>query len=110
MKHSDPLIKNIKQTLDQQTLDSDTTRRLKQARALALQPTQAWWRTSYAVPAMALASLVSISLVLNLQLNQETSGITQDSIEVFELLSDRDDIELYENLEFYVWLDQQPVS
>jgi hypothetical protein len=108
MKHSDPMLNNIKQTLDQQTLDTDTRRKLAQARQQALQPVRPWWRINYLVPAMVMASLIAITLVLNLNPGQRNISITPSSIETFEILSSRDDeLELYENLDFYIWLDEE---
>jgi anti-sigma-K factor RskA len=110
MKHSDPLIQKIKQTLDQQALDADTTRQLAQARDKALQQSPAFWRVSYAVPAMVIASLMAIVVMINQQLPDQPPSFAADSIETFEILSSRDDLEMIENLEFYVWLDEQPTG
>jgi anti-sigma-K factor RskA len=110
MKHSDPLIQKIKHTLDQQTLDADTTRRLMQARQSALQPRTSFWSSNYAVPAMVMASVVAIAVLVTRQLPDETPSFAPDSIDTFEILSSRDDLELYENLDFYLWLEEQPLS
>jgi hypothetical protein len=110
MKHSDPLIKNIKQTLDQQTLDADTRQKLAQARAQALQPAQPWWRLNYLVPAMVMASVLAVVLLLNVQPGDQATDYRADSIESFELLSSSDDIEMYQDLDFYIWLEQEPLG
>jgi len=110
MKHSDPLAQKIKQTPDQQTLDADTTRQLAQARAKALQQDQSFWRMSYAIPAMVMASLVAIVVMINQQLPDQSPAFAPDSIEAFEILSSRDELEMFENLEFYIWLDDQPTG
>ncbi len=110
MKRSDPLVQKIKHTLDQQTLDADTTRQLAQARAKALQQNQSFWRMSYAIPAMVMASLVAIVVIINQQLPIESPTYSPDSIDSFELLSSTDELEMIENLEFYVWLDEQALD
>jgi anti-sigma-K factor RskA len=110
MKHSDPLVQKIKHTLDQQTLDTDTTRQLAQARQKALQQSQPFWRMSYAVPAMVMASLMAIVVMINQQLPDQSPSFAADSIDTFEILSSKDELEMYENLEFYVWLDEQEID
>jgi anti-sigma-K factor RskA len=110
MKHSDPLVQKIKQTLDQQTLDADTSRQLAQARQKALQQSQPFWRLSYAVPAMVMASLVTIAIMINQQLPDQSPSFAADTIDSFEILSSKDELEMFEDLEFYVWLDEQAID
>ncbi len=107
MKHSDPLVKHIKQTLDQQTVDKNTSRQLAVARDRALHQSQPFWRISYAIPAIAMASLIAIVVIINQQLPGQTADFSADSIETFEIISSNDEFEMLENLEFYMWLDQQ---
>jgi anti-sigma-K factor RskA len=110
MKHSDPLVQKIKQTLDQQTLDADTSRQLAQAREKALQQPQPFWRMSYVVPAMVMASVVAIAILLTQQLPGQSTQFSPDSIEAIEILSSSDELEMFENLEFYAWLEEQPID
>jgi anti-sigma-K factor RskA len=110
MKHSDPLVQKIKHTLDQQTLDADTSRHLAQAREKALQQPQPFWRLSYVVPAMAMASVVAIAILLTQQLPRQPGEFSPDSIEAIEILSSSDELEMLENLEFYAWLEEQPID
>jgi anti-sigma-K factor RskA len=110
MKHSDPLVQKIKHTLDQQTLDADTSRQLAQAREKALQQPQPFWRMSYVVPAMVMASVVAIAILLTQQLPGQSTQFSPDSIEAIEILSSSDELEMFENLEFYAWLEEQPID
>jgi hypothetical protein len=110
MKHSDPLVQKIKQTLDQQPLDADTSRQLAQAREKALQQPQPFWRMSYVVPAMVMASVVAIAILLTQQLPGQSTEFSPDSIEAIEILSSSDELEMFENLEFYAWLEEQPID
>lgn len=110
MKHSDPFIQKIKHTLDQQTVDAETKRQLAQARQSALQPRTTFWRSNYAVPAMVMASVAVVAILVTRQLPDATPSFAPDSIDTFEILSSRDELELYENLDFYLWLEEQPLS
>jgi hypothetical protein len=110
MKHSDPLVQKIKQTLDQQTLDVDTSRQLALARQKALQPGQPLWRLSYAIPALVMASLVAIAVMINQQLPDQSPSFAADAIDSLEILSSKDELEMFEDLEFYVWLDEQAID
>ena len=103
--HKD-VAKKIKQSLDQQPLDQQTQQALNQARMSALQPqTQSSLFSRYAKPTLAFASLAAIAIVITLTIQHQTEEFNIDNIEAFEILSHNDDLELYENLEFYVWLD-----
>ena len=108
MNNPDPFIQKIRQTLDQHAVDASTRQQLAEARQSVLEPRPAMWRMSYAIPAMAMASVITITLMITMQLSDPVTSIQPDSIETFEILTSRDDLELYENLDFYLWLDQQP--
>ncbi len=110
MNNTDPFIQKIKQTLDQQAIDSSTRQQLAQARETALAGKQTFWRINTALPAIVMASLVAVALLITLQISDPAPALQPDSIETFEILTSRDDLELYENLDFYLWLDQQPTG
>lgn len=113
MNNSDPFIKNIKQTLDQQPLDQNIQQQLNQARQEALNPSPLSPVTlfsRYAKPVVAFASLAVIAIALVLNIQPATPELDTDNIEAFEMLSNSDALELYENQEFYLWLDEEMKS
>ena len=79
-------------------LDPDTTQRLAQARAQALERANQRWTPRFFVPVtgMALASVLALVLVLSPSLQDPQQN--QDDV----LLSEG--LDLYEDMEFYSWL------
>lgn len=107
MKHSDPLVQKIKQTLDNEPFDKALQHRLKKARYVALEQTQTSLMSRYAAPAIAFASLCAIALIITLTLSPSTVPDDINNIEAFEIITSKDSLEMYENLEFYLWLDDE---
>lgn len=99
------MLDGIKARLDQSTeeLDERTLRALKVARheALAQQdrPSKNWW------PVTGLAAFAGIALlVVGLVTIQFNDSVMLEEVEDLPMLTAGDDLELYENLEFYQWL------
>lgn len=96
----------VRETLDGQDaqLDADTLRELRLARARAIdalpRPQRIWQPVGLAVLATTL-----VAVVVSLQLMHTTTPNATAGLEDMALLSAGDDFELYENLEFYQWLD-----
>ena len=89
-------------------LDAATASRLNRARqrALAERPRARWLRI--AVPAFALAAAFAIAVPL---LRTPLQAPAADGTEAFELLVADDSLAMYEDLEFYAWLDaEEPES
>ena len=115
------LIERIRRRLDEEVdrLDSTTLSRLEQARRLALaaavQPRRPWWRTTWLasrpvgnwlVPAGAFASVVATAVALTLMVVEPGNGLARE-VDDLELLTAGEELELYENLEFYQWLQDR---
>lgn len=105
-QHKDEqMLDNIRATLDRDSeqLDADTKRALQQARhqALAQLDKPRWiWQP---IAGVAVAASVTM-LVVGLVTVQTDNGTIMHQHEDLSLLSSGDDLELYENLEFYQWL------
>lgn len=110
-------LKQVKQALDESTdnLDAAARSRLNQARQAALQElkksprhrTKAWWM----IPAggTAVAAIAVLSSVLYFR----TSGLValpHDGINDLEIVASRDQLDMYENLDFYLWLVEEETS
>jgi len=96
----------IKQQLDEseQSLDQDTLRKLRQSRYAALEQLQKPKR--YWVPATAAMAMTAMVTVIGLQVMTPDSVVPQSPfMEDVNLLSASDELELYEELEFYQWLE-----
>lgn len=102
--HEQPFLKAVKAELDASAaaLDSATVERLEQIRRTALRSNPSgptWW-----IPAGAFATLAVAITTIFLW----TAAPTPESEEVFEdldLLSSIDNIEFYDELDFYLWLN-----
>jgi len=101
------------EALEEQTnaLDAATLQRINQARRQALARRKRSWRLAgrWWVPAGSLAAIaLAAVVVINLpgQSGAPLGGEFPDS-EAIQLLTAQDDLELYRDLDFYLWLDQQ---
>ncbi len=113
MNNSDSLTQKIKQQLDEQKLPEEIQRDLAKARRQALNIDVNQRRpllSRYVFPTVAFASVCAIAIAITLVINpiDETNGF--EDIETFEIITSRDDIEMYENLEFYLWLEDEMKS
>lgn len=101
------LLTQVHRALDEGVagLDGATRSRLAQARARALEPRHGyrrWWLPAGgAVLASVLTAVVWLGQPLPLPDNG-FSGVTD-----LELLTANDDLELYQELEFYHWLEEE---
>ena len=117
----DKLVNRIKQQLDQQSeeLDGETLSRLRQARARALEAGERKGFNWLGLPggAVALASVAVLAVVLRLALptatTVEMAQVTDPGpnhaqvLDDLELLAAAEDLEFYEEIEFYYWLETQ---
>ena len=101
------LIRDIRHTLDQAPLDEATTQRLNAMRrkALAQADKPLWLRRAMPIAAFASIGVLAVAIVLLQRPLQSEPAF--DSIDAFEIISSSDDLEMYQNLEFYLWLDEQ---
>jgi hypothetical protein len=101
---------NIKQTLDSsaEQLDADISRRLRLARANALESYKEKhniWKPagSFALAGMLLVAIGVWQFSSNDDINT-VDGMAQ-AMEDLELIASSDSLHLYQNLEFYQWLE-----
>ncbi len=99
------LANKIRTTLDQSVddLDQDTLRALRVARHDAveqLRKPKRHWIPLTSVAATASVAILAVSLIT---LHPADNGMLQE-VDDMSLLTAGDDLELYENLEFYQWL------
>ncbi len=112
-EHNDPLDQKLKAVLDRQAeqLDGATLSRLRQVRAQALESMQRK-RSRFGSNlgwAAGVATTAAMSVTLMLLWPGE-NNYSQDFVAGLadaELLADEESIEFYEELDFYIWLDQQ---
>lgn len=98
------LMDNARKVLDESAADIDeiTAQRLRQIRREALaQASRAHWNWNYAGAAAAGIAVVAVMLWPAQQQQLDTVA----SLEDLELLSAKEDIEFYDQVEFYQWLD-----
>ena len=107
------LAERAKAALDQsaQDLDAATCSRLNRARQAALaaaprgrRPPALLWGA-----ALATASALGLAVVL-LRAPEPALPPLPIATEDFDVIAAQDSLELYENLEFYEWLDAQPAD
>ncbi len=113
---NDSLTQKITQSLNQQVeaLDAATLLRLQQARIHALEQTK---RTQkFTQPKMMWAgglvtfTTLSIILILMWPKPQELAPILTPDITDIALLIDDESIDFYEDLDFYIWLEQKELD
>lgn len=110
MSQDDELLTRIRQQLQQseQDLPNDTQRQLRQARQQALQRQhrpQAWlWPAS----GLAVAATVGV-LSFNLILNEPQESLAPAPADL-ELLSQADNLEIMQELDFILWLEDEQQS
>ena len=111
----------IRRRLDEDVsgLDDATLSRLRRARRLAVSAAAEGrpgrWRSvrlfdrptgDWLVPAGAFASIVATALALSLLVAEPDDGLARE-VEDLDLLTAGEELELYENLEFYQWLEKR---
>ncbi|KPJ90084.1 MAG: hypothetical protein AMJ53_14905 [Gammaproteobacteria bacterium SG8_11] len=113
----DVLLKAAKSTLDDKavSLDDDVCQRLQQARRVAVSAAANATQGSspranaskWLLPAGSFAALALVSsvVVYQFQAVQESSPVA--SIEDIPILTSPDELELYEELDFYQWLAEE---
>jgi hypothetical protein len=106
----DPITDHIRQQLDRQTVDADTRRRLRLARAQALEAGDAPGRlpgNPASRAGLALAGIAALALLLMPLLDREPGPAPADGLVAFEIATSSEPLEFYQELEFYLWLEQQ---
>ncbi len=104
------LQQTINQTLDEsvQSIDGETLSRIRQIRARVVESSenrnqpasQNWFGVFSGAVATACVLLIVVSVV-----TQSPDTISQDATTDLDLISSSDSLDLYEDLEFYLWLE-----
>ena len=104
MTEKDQLQQRVQQAFARQPLDTETRDQLRRARqhALDAEPRVAApaWLPAAAVAGLMLA--LSAVMLVSLRDATELPPLTDDELAV---LTSEDELELFEELEFYIWLD-----
>lgn len=109
----DTLNERYKKALDErlEELDGETLSKLRQARSQALQslPKKSRWLGGGVgwAAGVATAAAMSVTLMLLWPGEQNYSQDFVTELADAELLADEESIEFYEELDFYIWLEQQ---
>ena len=111
-KDQDQLVQKLKSTLDQSVdeLDVDTLRQLRMARCKAVAASEKKARPAWWLPVGGLATAATISvLFVTLWLLPAEQGLKGQvpALEDIALLGDDEALEFYEDLDFYLWLDDE---
>jgi hypothetical protein len=109
--NEDELNSNIKQTLDNSidALDANTLSDIRQVRAKAIEKAKlnhSVWagnKQNFLIGGIATACVMVLAVVLLFDSPTSTQSIPAEDI---ELISSSDSFELYEELEFYEWLEE----
>ena len=112
---TDRLLKMSKATLDKAVdgLDDATLQDLRRVRREALlvgKPVGSDKRSGWLLPAsgLAVAATVSVLTVSLWLMSPENDPVSQlPALEDMALLGDAESLEFYENLDFYLWLDDE---
>lgn len=101
------LIEQVRAALDDgvANLDGATRSRLAQARAQALQRRPSHWRWWLPAGGAVFASVLAAALWLGQPASPPGNGFA--AVADFELLTASDALELYEQLDFYQWLEEE---
>ena len=106
--NEDEFISHVKKTLDQQAdaLDGKTLSKLNQARQAAIQHvghkpgfslTRAW------VPLGGVAAAILLTSIFMFKAD-EMATLTDGPVDEMEIIASSDSLDLYEQLDFYMWL------
>lgn len=109
MKKEDRLIQDVKDHLDQsiEDLDPGIVSKITRARYTVLEKQKSKWIT-WGIPITGIASTAALILIaFNLFFSQNLQ-IKTEQLEMVEILSSEQNLELFENLEFYAWLAENP--
>lgn len=103
--NDDDFLKQINKALDQQTdeLDAESLSRLNQARQTAIQQTgRQPFRLNW-LPTTGLAAAVIMGMLFMFKA-EDMNVIQQGDVDEIELIASSDQLELFEQLDFYLWL------
>ena len=106
MDRDQQLQTEIKQAFDRQTLDPGTRQALKTARMTALEqeprPAIPRW-----IPATAFSCLLLVMIGFLVSRSDNPTELPQMTAEELAVIASEDELELFEELEFYIWYDEE---
>ena len=106
MDKDQQLQKDIKQAFDRQTLEPGTSKALKTARLAALEP-----ETRSAIPrwipATAFSCLLVVVIGILVSRSDNPAEMPQMTADELAVIASEDELELLEELEFYIWYDEE---
>jgi len=103
----------INRTINDISLSTDEIKQLAQARQRALTAPKQHFFSSFFTPVMAYASLFLVVGLISFSVLNKPADLlnkTPQFDETFALISSPEPVELYENLEFYMWLEIELVK
>ena len=106
MSDDEKLIRRLRQTLDRQAVDDGVRSELQRARRAALEAAPRRARTSWWPAAVAAGLLIGAATAL-LYPQLAPEQVPDAAFEDLAVIDGEDELELLEELEFYVWLEQQ---
>lgn len=108
MKEKKEFIQEVKEQLDLSLdgLDRNTVFKINAARAKALDAKTG--SKGWKLPLTGIASAAAVIVIALGIFNSSETGLKENDIEIVEMLSSDQGMELYENLEFYTWLAHNP--
>lgn len=106
--NEDKLTENIRQRLDNsaESLDANTLSRIRQIRTQAVAKTEARHSSWSVVITGALATTCVIVFAVMILLKSPVPTTQTVPLDDLDLISSSESLELYEDLEFYQWLEE----
>ena len=108
-KHPDDFLRQVKNSLDEsvEQIEAATLTRLRAARRTAIEAGQASRQPAWLLPAGGLATVAVVTaLAVNLLISTPESA-AMPGLEDMALMADSEELEFYEELDFYIWLDNE---
>ena len=107
-RDEEKFVNEIKRQLDRQaeSLDGQTLSRLRQARAAAQAESGGWQLRWQPVALFASAAVLAVVVWIAMPINN-SSEPRMAALDDMELLASNDDLEFYEEIDFYQWLEVQ---
>jgi hypothetical protein len=97
---------DIKQAFDRQALDPGTSKALKTARMAALEQETRGAIPRW-IPATALSCLLVIMIGILVSRSDNPAELPQMTADELAVIASEDELELFEELEFYIWYDEE---
>jgi len=108
-------LQKLKSRLDEDTesLDAETLSRLNRSRQAALaqlDKKKPWFKMPVWIPATGgLATVMLLTSVMLFKAEEIAITVDSDTVEM-EIIAAQDSFELYEQLDFYLWLAEEEIS